>query len=237
MIMMITPHSLYEILLNHFGNLNWWPKDTNYHKKAGSDPRFEVIVGAILTQNAAWTNVEKALENLKSNELLDIGKISKIDIKLLQKMVRPTGFFNQKAKRVKYISKYIRDKYSGDLDSFFNRNLNSIRKELIQINGIGPETADSILLYAGNKPIFVVDAYTKRICRRLPFDIDPTYDKIQNYFQKNLSKKFKKNDIAKIYNELHALIVNLGKNYCKSKPRCDICPIQKYCMYKKQLSQ
>jgi endonuclease III related protein len=234
---MITPHLLYEILLSHFGNLNWWPKDIDYHKKEGSDSRFEVIVGAILTQNAAWTNVEKALENLKSKKLLDIEKISKLDIKLLQKIVRPTGFFNQKAKRVKYISEYLESNYSADLDIFFNRAVNRIREELLKINGIGPETADSILLYAGNKPIFVVDAYTKRICKRLPIDVNPTYDNIQYYFQSDISNKYNKNEILKIFNELHALIVNLGKNYCKSKPKCDTCPLQKYCMYIKQLSQ
>jgi endonuclease-3 related protein len=235
--MKITPHVLYEILLNHFGNLNWWPQDIDYHKKAGSDPRFEIIVGAILTQNAAWANVEKALENLKSKKLLDIKKITEIDLKLLQNMVRPAGFFNQKAKRVKFISEYLVRKYSGDLDTFFNRDSNIIREELLQINGIGPETADSILLYAGDKPIFVVDAYTKRICNRLPMDVNPTYDYIQNYFQNDISKKFKKNDISKIYNELHALIVNHGKNYCKSKPKCNNCPIKKNCMFSKQLSQ
>jgi len=235
-IMKITPCSLYEILLNHFGNLNWWPQDIEYHKKADSDPRFEVIVGAILTQNAAWVNVEKALENLKSKKLLDTKKITKMDLNLLQNIVRPTGFFNQKAKRVKYISEYLERNYSGDLDTFFNRDCNIIREELLQINGIGPETADSILLYAGNKPIFVVDAYTKRICKRLPIDVNPAYDNIQNYFQNEISKKFKENEISKIYNELHALIVNLGKNYCKSKPRCNLCPLQKNCIYKKQLS-
>jgi endonuclease-3 related protein len=234
---MINPCTLYEILLNHFGNLNWWPQDIKYHKKTGSDPRFEVIVGAILTQNAAWSNVEKALENLKSKKLLDIEKISKIDIKLLQKIVRPTGFFNQKAKRMKYISKYLESNYSADLDTFFNRDFNIIREELLQINGIGPETADSILLYAGDKPIFVVDAYTKRICKRLPIDVNPTYDFIQNYFQNDILKKFNKNEISKIYNEFHALIVNQGKNYCKSKPKCDNCPIKEKCMYNKQLSQ
>ena len=234
---MITPYLLYKILLNHFGNLNWWPKDIKYHKNTRSDPRFEVIVGAILTQNAAWTNVEKALKNLKSKKLLDIEKISKLDIKLLQKIVRPTGFFNQKAKRVKYISEYLESNYSANLDTFFNRDFNIIREELLHINGIGPETADSILLYAGDKPIFVVDAYTKRICKRLPIDVNPTYDFIQNYFQNDISKKFNKNEISKIYNKLHALIVNHGKNYCKSKPKCDNCPIKEKCMYNKQLSQ
>ncbi len=235
--MKITPKSLYQILFKHFGKLNWWPTDYDYHKKTGSDPRFEVIVGAILTQNAAWLNVEKALENLKSKTLLDIKTISKIDIKLLQKMVKPTGFFNQKAKRVKNLAEYLESNYTGNLDSFFKRNLKEIREELLMLNGIGPETADSILLYAGNQPIFVVDAYTKRICKRLPIDINPTYDEIQNFFQDDLSKKYKKNEILKIYNELHALIVIHAKTYCKSKPNCIKCPLKVYCKHAKELTQ
>lgn len=235
--MKITPQLLYQILLEEFGGLNWWPVDKNYHKKTGSDPRFEVMVGAILTQNAAWLNVEKALKNLKSKNLLDIKKISNMNIDILQKMVKPTGFFNQKAKRLKNLASYIKNNYQGDLDSFFRRNLQEVRGELLSLNGIGHETADSILLYAGNLPIFVVDSYTKRICKRLPLDTNPTYDEIQKYFQNILSKKFQKNQISKTYNELHALIVLLAKTYCKSKPECNNCPLQKYCMYNKKLSQ
>ena len=234
--MKINPQLLYQILLEEFGELNWWPVDKNYHKKTGSDPRFEVMVGALLTQNAAWLNVEKALKNLKSKNILDLKKISYIDIEALQKMVKPTGFFKQKAKRLQNLASYIINNYQGNLDSFFKRNLQGIRRELLSLNGIGPETADSILLYAGNLPIFVVDSYTIRICKRLPIDINPTYHEIQKYFQNKLSKKYQKNEISKIYNELHALIVILAKTYCKSKPECNKCPLQKYCMYKKQLS-
>lgn len=235
--MNITPRKLYDILFKHFGNLNWWPTDNNYHKKEKSDPRFEVIVGAILTQNAAWSNVEKALENLKSRRLLDIKKISEIDIKILQNIVKPTGFFNQKAKRIKNLAGYINNNYSGDLESFLKRNLKNVREELLLLNGIGPETADSILLYAGYLPIFVVDAYTRRICKRLPIDINPTYEDIQDFFQKDLQKKYKKNELSKIYNELHALIVNLAKTYCKSRPECTECPLKEICLYKKKLIQ
>lgn len=235
--MKITPQLLYHILLEEFGELNWWPVDIKYHKKTGSDPRFEVIVGAILTQNAAWLNVEKALKNLKYKNMLDIKKISYVNIDELQKLVKPTGFFNQKANRLKNLASYINNNYEGDLDSFFKRDLHEIREELLSLNGIGPETADSILLYAGNLPIFVVDSYTKRICKRLPLDINPVYDEIQKYFQNTLSKKFQKNEISKIYNQLHASIVYLAKTYCKSKPECNNCPLQRYCMYKKQLSQ
>jgi len=233
--MKMNVNKLYEILLEDFGQQNWWPMDRSYHKKQGSNPRFEVIVGAILTQNTAWSNVEKALANLKSKNMLDIKKISNIDTKNLQKFIKPSGFFNQKALRLKNIASHLHDKYDDDLDNFFKRDLHEIRKELLSLNGIGPETADSIILYAGNLPIFVVDAYTKRICARVPFNTGTSYEEIQRYFESELCKKYKKNETAKIYNELHALIVMLAKNYCKKKPECKKCPLEKNC--KKQLSK
>ena len=166
--MTLDPKKLYEILFDHFGNRHWWPVDKEYHRKHGSDPRFEIIVGAILTQNTAWTNVEKAIINLKENNSLTITKIVDEDVEKLKEMIRPSGFFNQKAKRLKNLSSHIHKNYNDDLDKFFKRDLTDVRKELLSLNGIGPETADSILLYAGNLPTFVVDAYTKRICKRLP---------------------------------------------------------------------
>jgi endonuclease-3 related protein len=161
--------------------------------------------------------------------MLDIKKISEINIKTLQKMVKPSGFFKQKAKRLKNLASYLQSNYNGNLDKFFDRNLQEIRNELLSLNGIGPETADSILLYAGNLQIFVVDAYTKRICKRIPIDVNISYEEIQDYFQTELAKTYKKNELTKIYNELHALIVILAKTYCKKKPDCDNCPIEKHC--------
>ena len=230
--MKITPHSLYTILLNQFGNLNWWPMDKDYHKKNGSDPRFEIIIGAILTQNTAWSNVEKALENLKLQKMLEVKNISKIQIEDLQELIRPSGFFKQKATRLKDISTYLKNNYSANLDKFFDRDMNNIRNELLSLNGIGPETADSILLYAGNQPIFVVDAYTKRICERLPLNTNISYEEIQNYFESELSQNYSKIELLKIYNELHAMIVILAKNYCKKNPVCKKCPLSKYCMFR-----
>ncbi len=232
-----TPHMLYEILMKKFGSQNWWPMDRIYHKKNHSDPRFEVIIGAILTQNTAWPNVEKALDNLKSKNMLEIQKIAESDIKTLQNLVKPSGFFNQKAERIKNLAQHLHQNYHNNLNEFFDNDLDELRAELLSLKGIGPETADSILLYAGNLPIFVVDAYTKRICRRIPIDTNVSYDEIQNYFQSKLSKKYKKNKISKIYNELHALIVILAKKHCKNKPNCINCPLQKYCKFKRQLSQ
>lgn len=235
--MKLNPYSLHKILLSEFGKLNWWPRDKEYHEKNGTDPRFEVIVGAILTQNTAWSNVEKALTNLKSENMLNIKNILEVDIADLQHLIKPSGFFNQKAERLKNISSFLHENFDGDLDYFFKHNLEVLRPKLLSLNGIGPETADSILLYAGELPIFVVDAYTKRLCERLPLDTNISYDEIQQFFEKGLRKNYSKQDIAQVYNELHAQIVMLAKNYCKKKPECDICPLQKHCMYKKQLFQ
>ena len=235
--MKITPQKLYVELLNKFGKLNWWPIDIDYHKKNKSDPRCEIIIGAVLTQNTNWPNVEKALENLKSEKMLDFKKISETDIKHLKKLIKPSGFFNQKANRLKNISTYLKNNYNCDLDTFFNKNIKVIRKELLSLNGIGPETADSILLYAGNLPIFVVDSYTKRICKRLPINVKLDYENIQNYFQNELSKTYKSNEITKVYNELHAQIVNLAKKYCKKNPDCIYCLFNRNCEFGKKMLQ
>ena len=235
--MKITPQKLYKKLIKKFGNPNWWPVDKKYHEKNLTDPRFEIIVGTILTQNTNWPNVEKALENLKSEKILDIKKISEINLAHLKKIIKPSGFFNQKAKRLKNLSLYLKNNYNCDLDYFFNKELQEIRKELLSLNGLGPETADSILLYAGNLPIFVVDAYSKRMCERLPLYTNLTYKDIQHYFQNELLKIYNKNEVVKIYNELHALIVNLAKKYCKKKPNCIDCFLNNNCMYSKQLFQ
>ncbi len=235
--MKLKPHALYEILMKEFGNQNWWPIDRTYHKKNHSDPRFEVIIGAILTQNTAWSNVEKALENLKSKNMLEIQKIAESDIETLQNLVRPSGFFNQKASRVKNLAQHLHQNYHDDLDEFFDNNLHELRVELLSLKGIGPETADSILLYAGNLPIFVVDAYTKRICERLPLDASNSYNDIQHYLETDLKRTYPEKELMQIYNELHALIVLLAKNHCKKKPVCHICPLQNHCKFKNNLSQ
>jgi len=232
-----TPNGLYKILLEKFGRRNWWPMDKTYHERRGSDPRFEIIVGAILTQNTAWSNVEKALTNLKSNNILEIQKISEADINKLQTMIKPSGFFNQKAERLKTLASYLHKNYHDNLDDFFDRNVYDIREELLSLKGIGPETADSILLYAGNLPIFVVDAYTKRICERLPLKTPLSYDDIQRYFEVELSNHHSKQEITRVYNELHALTVELAKQYCKKKPECSNCPLKLHCLFHNQLSK
>ncbi|UCD14243.1 MAG: endonuclease [Thermoplasmatales archaeon] len=229
--MPITPSKIYRFLLDYFGTQNWWPVDEEYHKKNKSDPRFEIMMGAILTQNTAWSNVEKALVNLKKSNSLTVRKIEENDIENLKRMIQPTGFFNQKATRLKILAAHLHETYKGDLDKFFNRDLKEIRRELLSLKGIGPETADSMLLYAGNHPIFVVDAYTKRICKRLPVKIGESYDDIQQYFEEHLQQSFPEKDFAPLYKELHALIVQLAKKCCKNKPECKKCPLKNHCEF------
>lgn len=220
---------LYQTLIKDFGKQYWWPIDNKYHKENKCDPRFEIILGAILTQNTAWSNVERALTNLKKNKTMELNKIIKTDEAQIKNMIKPSGFFNQKTKRIKNIANFLEEEYNCDLDEFFKKDFNIIRKELLDLNGIGHETADSILLYAGNKPIFVVDTYTKRICKRIPLETDLSYLDIQNFFQNNLTKSFPDDKIVEVFKEFHALIVELSKNFCKTKPLCKNCPLLKEC--------
>ena len=176
----------------------------------------------------------KKFTRLKKYDMSKAGLTERYD---LQNMIKTSGFFNQKAKRLKNLALYLHNNYHDNLDTFFNRDLYAIREELLSLNGIGPETADSILLYAGDLPIFVVDAYTKRICERLPLDTNISYNEIQHYFEEKLSKKYSKEELTQVYNELHALIVILAKNRCKKKPKCSTCPLKKHCMFKKRLTQ
>lgn len=227
----ISPKHLYDILLDDFGPQHWWPIDKQYHQDQKSDPRFEIMIGAILTQNTAWTNVEKALHNLKKQKALTIHAIMHTEEESLKIMIQPSGFFNQKAGRLKLFSAYIHKEYQDDLQKFFSRNTAEIRTELRSLKGIGPETADSILLYAGNHPVFVVDSYTKRICQRLPFEvINDSYDDIQHFFDHELQCIVPKKELVSTYQEFHALLVELAKRYCwKKNPSCNRCVLTNLC--------
>lgn len=223
---------IYNKLYSHFGPQNWWPvtKDNEsmpkYHKniRLGEKQQIEICFGAILTQNTNWKNVEKAIIQLNKNRLIDIKRILKIKSEKLAEIIKSSGYHNQKAKKLKNFCHYINKNYNTKLKEFFNKDITELRNELLLINGIGPETADSIILYAAKKPIFVIDAYTKRITKRLGFK-EEAYDKLQNLFM-----DFLEND-EKIFNEYHALLVELGKNICKKKPLCDECPINRICNY------
>jgi len=200
--------AVYERLFAAFGPQEWWPAQT----------RFEVIVGAILTQNTNWGNVEKALENLKSKQFLSPQELRNIPPKKLALLIRPAGYFNVKAKRLKNFISFLFNEYDGHLKEMMQEDCRLLRKKLLAVNGIGPETADSILLYALDKPVFVIDAYTKRILyRHNMIAPDADYDTIQEMFM-----KFLRLDV-RMFNEYHALIVRLGKDFCKPKPLCDQC--------------
>ncbi|MGO9137008.1 MAG: endonuclease III domain-containing protein [Syntrophales bacterium] len=203
--------TIYKTLNAHFGDLKWWP---------GNSP-FEVIVGAILTQNTAWRNVEKAIARLKSQKLLRPARILKIDDSTLADLIRPAGYYNIKTQRLKSFVRFLYDEYGGKLDNMFVEDLWPLRAKLLSVKGIGEETADSILLYAGRKPIFVIDTYTRRVLQR--HDITrsgETYREIQNLFMTTLPLS------VTLYNQYHALFVNTGKFFCTKDPRCNGCPLQ-----------
>jgi len=204
----------YKALFSSFGPQGWWPGRT----------KFEVVVGAILTQNTNWKNVEKAIKNLKSRRLLNPQGMHDLSVHELAALIRPAGYFNVKAKRLKHFLNHLFDNYSGNLDGFFKRRTDVLREELLNINGIGPETADSILLYAANRPIFVIDAYTKRILlRHCMIKKHTDYHEMQRLFMENLVHD------SPMFNEYHALIVKTGKDFCKTKePLCSRCPLGRF---------
>lgn len=206
---------IYETLLGHYGKQHWWPADTP----------FEVIVGAILTQQASWTNVELAINNLKKSKKLTPKTIHNLSIKDLERLIKPSGFYKIKAKRLKNFTNFLFDKYNGSLKKLFSLSLIELRHELLSVNGIGKETADSIILYAAKKPTFVVDAYTIRIFNRFGLLKSNKYEEVKEFFENNLPKD------VNLFNEYHALIVELGKNICKIKPKCLKCPINRWCKY------
>ncbi len=239
----------YGALSRAWGPQHWWP----------ARARFEVIAGAYLTQNTAWTNVEKALENLRAARRLSVDGMRRAPLSEIERLIRPSGYFRQKAQRLKRFVAFLDAKYGGSLDRMFRQPTAKLREELLELNGVGPETADSILLYAGNHPVFVVDAYTRRILDRhqiLPEKTD--YEEIRRLFEGALAKVEEKeqgkpehNPVelelrgaahppspmstarrtarVQVYNEMHGLIVGVGKNYCrKSQALCDECPLRKF---------
>lgn len=206
------PKAIYDKLFACFGPQNWWPADS----------AFEVIVGAILTQNTSWANVEKAISNLKKHKLLSARRLKAASHKELSKVIMPSGCYNIKAKRLKEFLRLFFNHYRGSIKRMSGQKTASLRKYLLGVKGIGEETADSILLYALNRPVFVVDAYTRRLLlRHKLINEGASYTEVQKFFTAKLKKS------AKLFNEYHALLVKSGKEFClKSKPRCRICPIK-----------
>ncbi len=202
---------MYGRMRDYFGDPGWWPGDTP----------FEVMVGAILTQSASWDNVVRAIDNLKREGLMDPVSISSSPKDLIEALIRPSGFYRQKAERLKRFCSYLVERYGGDVGNMKERDMWELREELLSLKGIGKETCDSILLYALEKPIFVVDAYTHRILNRHGFiPEDATYDEIQEMFMNSLPRD------TRLFNEFHALFVLTGKSFCRKTPRCKGCPLE-----------
>ena len=232
----------YTALLARYGPQNWWPARS----------RFEVIVGAYLTQNTNWSNVEKALLNLRRARCLNVSAMRELPIDELEQLARPSGYFRQKARNLKTFIAFLDRQYSGSLKRMFAEPTEKLRAELLELNGVGPETADSILLYAGNHPVFVVDAYTRRILLRHGIIHEKTgYEEIRAMIEQAISSSEAgslvvkdaisdprhpvsrmsssvRSELAQHYNELHALIVRVGNHYCRAKPICEGCPLQTF---------
>jgi endonuclease-3 related protein len=205
---------IYRRLLDCFGPQHWWP----------AEEPFEVIVGAILTQSAAWGNVEKAMANLKRAEALSSAKLRRLQLPRLAKMVHPCGYYNAKALKLKSFAFWLGNHYNDDLDRLFAVNTDDLRQQLLSVHGIGRETADSILLYAADKPVFVIDAYTRRILSRISLvPGKDSYDGYQALFMEHLPAD------AAMFNEYHALLVRLGKDFCRRHPLCPQCCLKDIC--------
>ena len=212
----------YDALFAAHGPQHWWPGRT----------AFEIIVGAILTQNTSWSNVETAIRNLRREKLLTPRAIEDVSFTRLALLIRSSGYFRQKAKKLKCFVSFLRSEYGGSIARMFRAPTTRLREELLSVHGIGPETADSILLYAGKHPVFVVDAYTRRLLERHQLAV-PTqgYEEIRRLFERSLPGE------AALYNEFHALIVRTGKEYCRTRnPRCTECPLHSFLPHATQAS-
>jgi len=211
---------MYEAMRLHFGPRKWWPSVEPPSTPAG---KLEICIGAILTQNTNWGNVEKALENLRAAGLMSVSQLRAKRCDSLGKIIRPAGYYNVKAKRLKNFIRFVSEGFGGNIAGFLNRPVAKLRCDLLSINGIGAETADSIILYAAKKATFVVDAYTKRIFLRHGLIEESTdYETLRDFCQTHIPKS------TKLWNDYHAQIVAIGTNYCKPTPRCDNCPLHKF---------
>jgi len=210
--------NIYHRLIDCYGPQHWWP---------AQEP-FEVIVGAILTQSAAWGNVEKAIANLKAAKALSPKALRQLSLSEVATLIHPCGYYNAKALKLKSFAQWLGEYYSDNLNKLFSSNTDYLRQQLLSIHGIGQETADSIILYAAGKPIFVVDAYTRRIINRIGLAPDSnSYAAYQTLFMDNLPTD------AELFNEYHALLVCLAKNVCRNHPLCRQCCLNRICHYYK----
>ena len=204
---------MYRSMFAYFGPQKWWPGESV----------LEIMVGAVLTQNTNWKNVEKAIANLKQRNMLSIQRIHSLSIEALAEAIRPSGYYNAKARRLKNLIAFLSERYHGDLSRFLEQRTAELREGLLSVKGVGLETADSILLYAAQRPVFVIDAYTFRILRRHGLIADQaTYHELQDLFEEHLPAD------APLFNEFHALIVMTGKEFCRPKPPCRKCPLKEW---------
>ena len=206
---------IYQRLLSAYGPQGWWPADT----------RFEVMVGAILTQATAWRNVERAIQRLKAAGALSPERMARLSEGELAELIRPAGFFRQKTRRLRALLRLIGQ--HGSVEGLLSLPAGELRRQLLSVPGVGPETADSILLYAAGYPVFVVDAYTKRILHRLGLlsGEKAGYEEVQELFESNLPRD------PKLYGEYHALLVRHAKEHCRARPRCPGCPLAPVCNF------
>jgi endonuclease-3 related protein len=207
----------YRLMLGHFGHLHWWPGETP----------FEVCVGAVLTQNTSWSNVERAIINLKAAQVLEPAKLFALSESELAALIRPAGYFNVKARRLRSFLRVLVEEFGGDLGRLFVGDTAAVRERLLAINGIGPETADSMLLYAGGHHRFVIDAYTKRIFARHNWsDTDADYAGLQKLCERALDEKPRRERLD-YWQDFHAQLVMVGKDFCRPRqPRCAQCPLK-----------
>ncbi|MDP8243891.1 MAG: endonuclease III domain-containing protein [Candidatus Hinthialibacter antarcticus] len=202
---------IYKTLRAHFGHRDWWP----------GDGPLEIAVGAILTQNTNWKNVEKAIANLKQAKALSYRVLRDIETEALAQLIRPSGYFNQKAKKLKALIDFIERNYNGSLKRLFAQETQALREGLLSVKGIGPETADSILLYAGGHVSFVIDLYTYRVLTRHGWiSEDATYSDMKELFEGGLPREMD------LYNDYHAQLVAVGNNFCRKTPKCEGCPLE-----------
>ena len=203
--------TIYNLLFTAYGPRNWWPAET----------QLEMMIGAILTQNTSWNNVEKAIQNLKKGDLLSIEALRDISVPTLAEHIRPAGYFNIKAKRLKNLIAFIQEEHDGDLNGLFSGDTETIRMKLLSVRGIGLETADSMILYGAGRALFVVDTYTHRILSRHNLiGEEAGYYDLQTLFMDNLPHE------VELFKEFHALIVKTGKDYCRKNPLCPDCPLE-----------
>jgi endonuclease III related protein len=212
-------------LSKSYGDLGWWPVDKDYHAQEGSDPRFEIVVGAILTQNTTWTSVEQALRNLKAKKLLAPKKMHRAGLEVVREAIRPAGSYNQKANYIMGLAKYFATTYKDGLDPFFAQPTKKLREILLSFSGMGPETTDDVLVYAAKRPVFVVDAYARRLTKRLGWGTgEEPYETLQEMWSRRLGTD------AATYAAGHGLIVEHCKTRCTHKaPACPGCPLEPVC--------